>query len=398
MRLLLTHFSAGTPGGVDLILAQHARLFAARGHDVTIASSSQHNGRKSKNFVHVPKLSVRAARELDSGKPGPAFGQEQKAIQDLFRPLIAGFDIVFLHNIFTMPFHLAWTAAMWQLATVPRRGRFVAWVHDLAACNPDYNFPHLSLKPWKLLASAHPRVEYVAISELRKREFVSLTRLKPHRCRVIPNGVDANELLRLSPRVARFVKGHGLLQKQLVLLHPARLVRRKNVELGLQVVEHLKTRGVDCCYLVTGAPDRHNSASAIYAEELVHLRDKLGLTRDAFFLHESFPVTRRTLLSLYAVSDALFFPSKQEGFGIPPLEAAFLRLPVFCSDREPMNALIPDHFHFFDPAAAPAAIAKLVLETISRDNASLARKKTLRDFEWQTIFTRHLEPLLRNKN
>jgi glycosyltransferase involved in cell wall biosynthesis len=36
--------------------------------------------------------------------------------------------------------------------------------------------------------------------------------------------------------------------------------------------------------------------------------------------------------SLYQMADALFFPSRQEGYGLPLIEAALHGVPVFCSD------------------------------------------------------------------
>ena len=36
------------------------------------------------------------------------------------------------------------------------------------------------------------------------------------------------------------------------------------------------------------------------------------------------------IADFYRLSDALLFPSREEGFGIPIIEAAFSSIPVFC--------------------------------------------------------------------
>ena len=46
------------------------------------------------------------------------------------------------------------------------------------------------------------------------------------------------------------------------------------------------------------------------------------------------------LLQFYRAADAFVYPSKAEGFGIPPLEAGALKIPVICSDSSAMNDYI----------------------------------------------------------
>ncbi len=389
MKILLLHFTSGRVGGVESVLDAHATLFARHGHEVTIASGA-----------NVPLLApgeplVESAQcELDAGAPGKCFAELRAAILEMFAKCCAEEDVVMLHNVLTMPFHLAWTSALWQLASELTQTRFVAWVHDLAACNVDYALPHLDREPWSFLNTAHPRVEYVVVSDLRKRELVALTGIDAACVRVIPNGIQPLDFLGLTPAIAEFAEKHRILERDLVLLHPTRLVKRKNVELGLRVVAELKKRDMRVCYLVTGPPDVHNSASSEYVRSLIAQRDALGLAGDALFLHELFAVTNGDLVSLYAVSDALFYPSKQEGFGLPPLEAALHRMPIFCSDIDPMNALAFHHVTRFAPGIEPAKLADILMDVTARDEAIRGRKRVVRDFSWDAIYARHLQSLL----
>ena len=403
MKLLLLHFTAGRVGGVETVIEAQAALFSRHGgHEVRVISGSE-AARDGVRHLQIPmlspghELSREAQRELDAGAPGENFSELRATLVAQFAPLVREAAVVMLHNVLTMPFHLAWTSAMWQLAHENPTTRFIAWVHDLAARNVDYALPFRDREPWRLLAMAHPRIEYVAVSDLRKRELVDLTGLDEALCRVIPNGVAPAELLALSPDVARLVEGRHIFENDLILLHPARLVRRKNIELGLRLVAELKQRGVRATYLVTGPPDAHSEQSAACARELAILKEELGLEGEALFLHELFAVTRRDLVSLYAVSDALFFPSRQEGFGLPPLEAALQRLPIFCADIEPMNALPRHHMTTFAPTTPPGKLAALIVETLARDEAFRARKQVLREFSWEAIYARHLGPLLHGK-
>src|SRR5204863_6959409 len=140
----------------------------------------------------------------------------------------------------------------------------------------------------------------------RRRQFAELTGGK---CTVIPNGVDPARLLGLTESITELAEAYDLTGREIVLLHPTRLLKRKNVELGLRVTAALKSAGRTCAYLITGAPDAQNPASQAYAEQLEALRIELGLEDDALFLQAEAPIPERDLASLFVLADALFFPS-----------------------------------------------------------------------------------------
>jgi len=286
-----------------------------------------------------------------------------------------------------MPFDLPLTAALERAAERLAAVRFVVWIHDLAVGNPDY----AAAQDETLLAQAHPRYEFVAVSEQRRRQWEKLTGA---RCAVIPNGLDPARRLGLTEPVAALAREHRLLERDVVLLHPARLLRRKNVELGLRVTAALRAAGHDCAYVVTGPPDAHNAAARDYAAELRALRSELALATDALFLHETMPVTERDVASLYALADALFFPSRQEGFGLPILEAALHRLPIFCAAIEPLDGLLAAGATTFALDAAPAEIARETMARLSSLESWQARRQVRREFAWSAVDRKYLAPLL----
>lgn len=366
LKVALVHYSyAPVVGGVETVLAAHARLFAEHGHEVTVICR---RGAGDHPRIRVELLGERVDAAALEG-------------------LLAGQDVVFLHNVTTMPFEPTLTAALVRAAERLPAVRFVAWIHDIAAGSPDYEIAPGD----ELFARAHPRFEYVAVSELRRRQWAALTGA---RSRVIPNGVDPAAVLGLTDRVATFVSKHGMLEREIVLLHPARLLRRKNVESGLAVAAALRAAGHPCAYLVTGPPDPHNAASAEYAGELRALRTRLDLEDAAFFLHDEGPLEGRDLASLYALADAVFFPSRQEGFGLPVIEAALHRLPIFCAEIEPLTTLLVSSVSHFAPDADPAQIARQILTRLSADDAWRARRQVRLEFAWPAVFRNYLAPLL----
>jgi len=379
MRLALIHYLyPPTVGGVERVVAEHAALFAGRGHRVTVLCG----GGESRE----PGVEVRVIPELRPGRES-SVGE----VRRLLESALAGVEVVFVHNLMTMPFNLAATGALAEMAAAGfGRARFVNWIHDLAAVNPDYTLDATVREP---LGRARPGFRNVAVSASRQREFVTLTGIPPEDCPVIPNGIDAVKVLGLTPAVDALERRHRLLGRELVLLQPARILRRKNIELGLAVTAALRSAGRDAFYLVTGAPDPHNPASAAYGDALRAASRALGVDGNIAFAGADGAITDADLGSLYALADAVFLPSRQEGFGLPVLEAALLRLPVFCADREPMRALLPGRATLFDPEAAPAEIASRVLETLAASAAFQARKETLDRYRWDAIYDRHIAPL-----
>ena len=363
MNITLVHYSA-TPviGGVERVMAEHAQLFSEHGHCVTVLC---HRG--GEGAVLLPN--------------DPSADAQAAAL----RSALGTQDIVFLHNVLTMPFHPGLTEALWRVMDELPGVRFVAWVHDVAACNPDC----APVAP--IFSKAHPRCEYIAVSPLRARQFAEATGSPPERCAVIPNGIDPARVLGLPENVAAFAQRHDLLDGRMLLLHPARLVRRKNVELSIAVAHEFAQRGDPATVLVTAADDPHSATARSLGEKL---RGECSQERGVIFAGDHFAVGDAGLAGLYRLADALLFPSRSEGFGLPLLEAALHRLPVFCSDIEPLRGLLREGAIHFSPDAEPAHIASLIAEALEAMPAFRERRRVLREYGWDAIFRRHLASLL----
>ena len=364
MNIALLHYTAAPIiGGVERVMEEHARLFTEHGHRATVLA---HRG-GAQDAVRLPDENSADAQAAE------------------LRPVLAAQDIVFLHNVLTMPFHPALTEALWCMIDELPRVRFIAWVHDVAACNPDY----APVAP--IFAKAHPRCEYVAVSPLRARQFTEVTNTPAERCAVIPNGIDPARVLGLSENLATFARQHDLLDGRMVLLHPTRLVRRKNVELSIAVAREFARRGTPATVLVTAADDPHNPTSRALGERL---RGECAPESGVIFASDHFAIGDAELASLCRLADALLFPSRSEGFGLPLLEAALHRLPVFCSDIEPLRNLLHEGAFHFSPDAEPAHIASLIGETLAASPAFRERRRVLREYGWDVIYRRHLAALL----
>jgi glycosyltransferase involved in cell wall biosynthesis len=272
-------------------------------------------------------------------------------------------SIVIVHNVSTMPFDLEWTCELLELSRTRPDIRWINWVHDVR---------------W---SEQVPQAVHVAVSEHRRQEYARVTQEPIH---VIPNGVDAAAVLGLTERVSAL----KLENSGLVLLQPTRFVRRKNIELGLRVLAELP----EAVYVVTAAPDPHQSDGVVYFAELVALSEALGVRDRVLFLGESGILSDDDVRGLYQMTDALFFPSTQEGYGLPLIEAALHGVPVLCSD-------IPAHLEvavgatFFSLDEPAGQIAAKIRENAAVQ-ARQERRALMWRLSWERIVRERLEPLL----
>ena len=70
-------------------------------------------------------------------------------------------------------------------------------------------------------------------------------------------------------------------------------------------------------------------------------------------------ISHDELRALYASATALLFPSLQEGFGWPVIEAQACGCPVFTSDLPPMNEIGGPGAEYVDPNDAQAIAAAI---------------------------------------
>jgi glycosyltransferase involved in cell wall biosynthesis len=272
-------------------------------------------------------------------------------------------SIVIVHNVFTMPFDLEWTRELLELTRTRPDIRWFNWVHDVR---------------W---AEQVPQAVHVAVSEHRRLEYAKVTAEPIH---VIPNGVDSAAVLGLTERVSALkLEGTGL-----VLLQPTRFVRRKNIELGLRVLVELP----EAVYVVTAAPDPHQSDGMVYYTELAALAKSLGVRDRVLFLGEAGILSDDDVRGLYQMADALFFPSTAEGYGLPLIEAALHGVPVFCSDI-PAHREVAVSAMFFSLDEPVGQIAAKILEDAAVQ-ARQERRALMRRLSWERIVRERLEPLL----
>jgi mannosylglucosylglycerate synthase len=407
MQVGLLHFS-GPPviGGVESTLAHQARFLASAGHSTRLLIGGGDPFDERIQVRLLPRLSsthpdVLAVKgELDQGRVSPRFEALRDALCDEVRQASSGLEALMVHNVLSLHKNLALTACLhdlWQERVWPK---LIAWHHDLAWDRADYAAELHPGEPWGLLRQAWPGVEQVVVSDALRDRWAALTRLPPQAIHVIPPGVDPASFGRWTDQTAHIYSSLALEFADIVLLLPSRVTRRKNIEFAIEVTAAMRRdSGLDVRLLVTGPPGPHNPANPAYLDELMDLRRRLRLEMAVHFLYRLEPeepefLEDATVADLFQLSDALLFPSRDEGFGIPILEAGLARLPVFCSDIPPFRETGGHEVHRFRLDASPAEVAGMMLATITADPMYRLRRRVVGSYTWSQLLRRRLLPLL----
>ena len=403
MRVVLIHHTAPpVVGGVERVLGQHARLMADAGHAVTIVAGRGTRTGPGVGFLSMPLVDslhpvvTEIGAALAAGRIPRTFARTRDRLVADLRAVVEWADVVIAHNVGSLNKNLALTAALHQLSQAESTPPVVLWHHDLAWLLPRYRPTLHDGPPWDLLRTAWPGVTQVAISQERRRELSTLTGLAEDAITVVPNGIDVAAMLRLDRRTRAILRRTGILGAQPLLLMPARIMPRKNIELGLRVIAALRVMGHRAGLVVTGPGDPHDADEQGYRSMLLALRDELGLGDGAWFLgadgEEGLPDP--VVAALYALADVLFLPSREEGFGIPVLEALLRRTPIVCSDLPALREVAGDAATYIDPDGVPEEVAGRILARLADDVPTRGSMRIRRESSWEEIGRRHLLPLL----
>jgi glycosyltransferase involved in cell wall biosynthesis len=408
-RVAILHYSSPPViGGVESLIGHHANGLMHLGYAVRVISGSGAplpapietylNPLFSSSHPDILALKT----ELDAGSITPAFEDMVSQISQALEAALAECGICIAHNLHNMNKNLPLTAALHRCTTT-RQMRCIAYCHDVAASNPQYINEFQPGYPWDLLHTAWPGTQYVTVSTYRRDDLAQVLHIPPSSITVIPPGVDPQQFFRWTPTTLDLVSRLRLLDADGLLFLPARLTRRKNIELALHILRAIRDISEqDFRLIVTGPPGPHNPTNQAYLTRLLDLRAALDLAGKAHFLYacgdtpgQPLLIDDATMSDLYQLADALLFTSTQEGFGIPVLEAALVRLPIFCTDIPPLRETAADDAHYFDPAPQSAEqIAQRIWETLRASATYRLSVRVRQHYRWERLIKRQLVPLL----
>jgi glycosyltransferase involved in cell wall biosynthesis len=404
LRIGILHYSCPPLiGGVEEILSQQASVFQRMGHSVSVLAGMGEVYTEDFPLRIEPLLgsqNTRIIKAHEACKKGDHYALERytNKILAVLEEWSQGLDVILAHNVLHMPFNLPLTMALRRLADSDNGPVVVSWAHDSPYFDP--NPPkYLMRPPWTVLSQSHPQIHYVTVSDYRKRLFEPLC--VEATWHVIRNGIDPVRLLYLDPKSVRLSEELDLFSRDLVVVQPSRITPRKNLELSIHIIRGLRLLGYNVLFILTGAYDPHEKRAVAYYRRLRYWIKELDLTENIAVLaeyrfrnKERLVPDRIFIRDLYLMADLLLMTSKDEGFGLPLLEAGMVKLPIACSDIGPFKE-VGEGLCYFGLEEPPLSIAGRIVEYLARTETHQMFRNVMRKYVWDVICRQDALPFLR---
>jgi glycosyltransferase involved in cell wall biosynthesis len=379
-------------------------MISEAGHTVCVIAAQGQAWREDIEFFPLPLVGSRHPQileikaGLDRGQIPEQFGSLVDELVLQLQTVTQRLDVLIAHNVCSLNKNLVLTAALHRLNGTPAFPRLIIWHHDLAWTTDRYRGELHEGYPWDLLRTDWPGVTQVVVSALRQTELAELMGIPLARVQVIPNGIEIATFLKLEVQTIEWIKHLDLLSHAPLLLLPVRITPRKNLEMGLRILAHLRKYFPQAGMLVTGPLGAHNPANEAYFSNLIKLRSELDLTSSAHFLAEYSDdfLADIIIADFYRLADGVLLPSREEGFGIPLIEAALSHRPVFCTDLAPFLALGLDDVQYFSTRDDPRTVAARIFQSLQADPVYRFAVRTRQQFTWEQIYIEKIAPLFSN--
>lgn len=419
MEVGIVHYTAPEReiGGVETVIRNHAKILGQEGYTTHLIYGT--GGELDYHNVHeheIPLLSPRNPEieriqdDLLGKGSSERFESAKEEIKQGLLKVIEGVHVCMVHNIPSMPYNFAATAAINDIADESGI-KMIFWVHDSAIIRPAWE-DRIGDFPLTLLHHKGTHVKYVTPTHARARELDNSPepyRIPASMTTVIPNGIDIEEYLKIDRVTKRLMTRLGLSFEDHIIVTPVRVTPRKNIELALSVagkLKHLMDPSHRIRLIITGPPDHQAVKMGVeYLDYLQDLIKKLGLQENVTFCHDMIArereykrgtVVKWSVADAYNIADVIFVPSKEEGFGLPVIEAGAARKPIFCSRISPFRELIRDDLegYMFSLDDDPEDIALRIYRYIMESKVERNFDNVVKNFAWDSIVRKQVIPLL----
>ena len=249
-----------------------------------------------------------------------------------------------------------------QRLPASRFRRTVCTFHDLFVLTSEYSTPGFRTRFAEQARHAAARADLIiCVSQFTANQVRDLLGVDSGRLRVIPHG-------------ARFPAETGDAPREPLILHTGAIQRRKNL---VRLIEAFEQAAPPPWRLVLAGSDG-------YGAEEIHAR--IAVSPAWARIDTPGYVSDFALARLYQRASLFAFPSLDEGFGIPVLEAMAQGIPVLSSNRSALPEVCGDAALLIDPLDGEAmahGLRHLIADSDLRDSLAQAGLSRVAEFTWQ---------------
>ena len=247
------------------------------------------------------------------------------------------------------------------------RQKTIVTAHDLIPLkNPKNILSNPRFKIWNQTRyrSIKRAVKVIAVSEYTKSDLIKYLNIKPDRITVIYEGVD--DIFHCQKDVSKeyiLAAGSGW---------------NKNTMAVIKAWQNLKS---DLPLIINASPDKNL---------LTYIKEQNLENRVSFTNY----ISRREQLALYNKAMAFVFPSIEEGFGLPLVEAMACGLPIVTSKVSSLPEVAGTAGILVDPyniMEISSALKEILTNTSLRDTLSQKSIERARFFSWEKTALKTLE-------
>jgi glycosyltransferase involved in cell wall biosynthesis len=249
-----------------------------------------------------------------------------------------------------------------QRLTPARRRRSVCTFHDLFVISGDYSTPDFRERFTAQARSAAERADLIiTVSQFTASQVEQLLHVEPSKIRVIPHGA------RPVPLPA------ATIPKEPLILSVGAIQRRKNI---VRLVEAFEQLGTEWKLILAGSFGFDAEAASERIERSPRRPDiqVLGYVPDSL------------LEKLYQRASILAFPSLDEGFGMPVLDAMARGVPVLTSNVSAMPEVAGEAALLVDPKDTQSiadGLRRLTTDMAFREDLVRAGVVRAKEFTWE---------------
>lgn len=216
----------------------------------------------------------------------------------------------------------------------------------------------------------------ITVSKCTKIDLIELLSANPEKIRIVYNGIEERFFSRWTSKKLKSTQEKYQLYQPFIL-YIGNLKPHKNLICLIEAFRLIKEEIEDQLQLIIVGRD------VVSYPALMRSAEKLGLRQSVRFLGF---IPKDFLPGLYRLAELFVFPSRYEGFGLPPLEAMACGTAVVASNTSSLPEVLNDAAYLTE-VSHPSQLAEAIVNVLKSDRLRKKLEKSgpkqAKKFSWK---------------